>query len=248
MCKSAEAAYLLTHTLAPLPMMDGEDWLPRPERHAVCDRYTHAIIFTNKRGKESLRWLVIPNCKHCCRWVSAEKTRWRKRMRRAFPGAELLDVREETIAGMVHLHMAVTGLPAGIPASGSAAGKRDPRILEMRRIWPAGFIDFKPRTAGNGGALGAYLGKYLTKQDVRMARGYRRWNRTRGFAPDVFMDQWRHDRDLARRAADLAGRPDVACTALRATLSGSGSGAGDGLHPASFVVSPGQQACAHGSP
>ena len=199
MCGQASAAYLLTLTIAPLLAVDGDGQAVTPERHARCDRYSHMHVFTNKRGKESLRWLVIPNCKYCCSWLSGEKARWRKRVRRAFPAFQCLDVREETSAGMVHLHLAVVGLPAGVPKS--AGGDWHPVIRELRRVWHCGFIDLEPGRKPGGGGIGWYLGKYLTKQDCRMARGYRRWNRTRGFAPEVVMDQWKHDHDQAVKLA-----------------------------------------------
>ena len=227
MCSMAGPAYLLTLTLVPLLMVDDDGLVLVPDRHSRCDRYSHQTIFTNSRGKQTVRWLVVPNCQHCSSWLSAEKTKWRKRLRRAVPGAQMLDVREETKAGMVHIHLAVVGLPENLPAS--KGGDWHPLIREVRRIWPHGFIDGAPRRSKHGGGLGWYLGKYLTKQNVRMARGYRRWNRTRGFAPEVVMDQWRRDQELARRLS--AAHRGTGPTALEEPLMPGGFVVGIGRHP-----------------
>jgi hypothetical protein len=194
MCESSGASYLLTLTIAP-ELVDPLG--PKPVRHALCPVASH-----EHRWEGGWKWRVLPNCEYCCRWVSNELAKWRKRMRRAWgPDVQVLYVSEETKAGHRHIHVAVTGLPAGLP--NSLHNDHHPAIAALREMWPHGFIDLRGRRARTAGALGAYLGKYLTKQDCKMAKGYRRWNRTRGFAPEVFMDQWRRDHQAAKRAAAI---------------------------------------------
>lgn len=194
MCERAGAAYLLTLTIAP-ELVD--PLVPKPARHALCRQASHEYKYNGV-----WKWRVIPNCENCCRWRSNELAKWRKRMRRAFGAhVQVLYVFEETKTGLLHIHVAVTGLPAGIP--NSLHNDHHPAIMALRALWPNGYIDLKGRRARTGGALGAYLGKYLTKQDCKMARGYRRWNRTAGFAPEVFMNQWAADQRAARKASEV---------------------------------------------
>lgn len=183
MCSEADPAWMLTLTFTqPLAvnLLTGE--AVRPARHEFCDWHSHVYVHTDPRGRESLRWRLLSTCTHCCKYVSNALAKMRKRLRRMWSGFQCLWVREDHRSGAVHVHMAVVGLPKVL------------RRVERARIKDAwngcggGFADLAKRSAAAGGALGAYLGKYLTKQTGRkMARGYRRWSRTRAFGAGVRM-------------------------------------------------------------
>lgn len=153
-----------------------------PPRHAKCDSQTH--VYTYRDGTR--RWRVMAECEHCCRYVTATLSAWRKRVRRRFGDqVDYLWAREDhPISGALHVHMAVSGLP---PMSKSSRSAR-----WMKRQWQelsGGFADVSARSSQTGGGVGWYLGKYLAKrQDQSMAKGFRRWSRTRDFAPEIRMN------------------------------------------------------------
>jgi hypothetical protein len=199
MCAVADPAWLVTLTVAVLPAVDGDGLEVTPDRHARCDRYSHvAEYFDPKTGRSrGLRWRVLASCPHCSAWLSGRIAAWRKRMRRMY-GADFqyLWSREDHQSGSIHVHLAVIGLPKVLRRA-----ERD----AIKRAWSSlgtGFLDLSKRSARAADRLGWYLGKYIAKrQDQRMARGYRRWSRTRAFAAAVRMtDPWPAPADRAASA------------------------------------------------
>ena len=111
----------------------------RVVRVLVCDFDSH--VYWNARHG-GWRWRVLPSCANCCRNVSRMLAAFRKRLRRgaagrgperkgyrpAWPDFQYLHVREEHKSGAMHLHVAVTGIPASVTRS-SRAG------LALKRQW-----------------------------------------------------------------------------------------------------------------
>jgi hypothetical protein len=156
---------------------------PIPDRHALCDPRTH--IYQNADG--SYRWRVMSRCEHCCRYVSEMQTKWRKRLRRRF-GDHLQFIRayeDHPTSGALHIHYGVVGLPLYFDR------KKSPEALAIKQHWydvDGGWVDLSPRHSRHGEALGHYLGKYIAKRhDNKIARAFRRWSRTAGFAPEISM-------------------------------------------------------------
>jgi hypothetical protein len=121
---------------------------------------------------------------------------FRKRLRRKWQGFEALVVREvKPKSGAFDLNLAVVGLPPFKEKSRQARA--------VRQAWfevsGGGRLHVgRPQGTGSPGAVGSYVGKYLTKHAHRvMAKGFRRWSRTHGFAPDVRMGADREPSGLA---------------------------------------------------
>lgn len=195
MVHEAQAYWMFTTTYAQPEARHPVDGMPmRPEEFKKCDRWSH--VYTYKDGTE--RWRPLSACKHCCKRDSKRKKIFFKRLRRKY-GDQVgyLWVREDQKNGAVHGHIALSGLPESLT---------DDEKDEISRWWTelgGGFSDLappdpkKPREA-----MGWYLGKYLAKHDgLRMAPGYRRWGRSKNFAPGVVMrERWRANEYAAERA------------------------------------------------
>lgn len=154
----------------------------RPPRHTECEASVH-IRWNERNG--GFRWRLLPECVHCVRWVSHRISLLRKRIRRDHPAFQYLRATEVHTSGAMHIHLAVTGLLPGVTRSSASGGR-------IRAHWSAvggGFVDLGKPRGMDPGAAGRYVGKYLAKRqaDAGMARGYRRWSRTAGFAPEVKM-------------------------------------------------------------
>jgi hypothetical protein len=200
MCAVADPAWLMTLTLRLPEAFDEAGREVTPDRHAKCDRYSHVADYPDRHGVLIPRWRCLVSCPHCAAWLSRELVLWRKRVRRVFPGCEYLWAREEHKSGSVHVHLALVGLPAVLDRAQRYA---------LRAMWPWGYIDMSKRSAPAGDRVGWYLGKYLAKQhEARVAKGYRRWSRTAGFAPEVLMQerQEKRERDeVIGQAPELVG-------------------------------------------
>jgi hypothetical protein len=193
MCDTAGVVRMLTLTFeqpavpgGPLDDLQVEAY--RPARHRFCDWNSHGYWYVppkGKAGREGWRWRIVPDCKHCCRWVSHRLRLLTKRLRRAWPGFEYLHVREVHKSGAMHLHLAVRGVPKSVTRR-SASGQL------LRRHWRevgGGHLDVGRHGDNAGAGAGWYVGKYLAKQqdDAGFAKGFRRWSRTGGFAPELTM-------------------------------------------------------------
>lgn len=158
-----------------------------PDRHADCDPSSHLYEYRQADGKITLRWRLLSTCPHCCRYVSAVMVKFRKRLRRMYGDqVDYLWAREDhPKSGAIHLHSLWVGLPQGI-ARNNRAGRR---IKAAYAEAGGGLLDLGYADAdAQGRRVGWYIGKYLAKRhDQRMAKGFRRWSRTRGFAPEVLM-------------------------------------------------------------
>jgi len=153
-----------------------------PARHRNCHPSTH--VYEYKDG--SLRWRMVETCPHCCAYSSWCWSKFRKALRRRWPAFNALQLREiKPKSGAFDINLAVIGLPP------FAEKSRPARLI--RQLWVqagGGRMSVGNATPKNSsaGALGRYIGKYLTKLAHRpLAKGYRRWSRTKGFAPDVLM-------------------------------------------------------------
>jgi hypothetical protein len=207
MCLSARVTRIVTLTLKqPYACPPGtltRSWSV-PEGFDACDPVTH-VYFHVASG--TWRWMRIGACEHCCRWVSKMLSRWRDRMRYRWPGFQYLHVRESHKSGALHLHLAVTGVPASITRTSKAG-------LLLKGAWAdlgGGFVDVGRHGDHAGSAAGWYVGKYLAKrQEHGMAPGFRRWTRSAEFGPDVRMTpQPRAPDDDGGWAEDVAGAPIV---------------------------------------
>jgi hypothetical protein len=131
---------------------------------------------------------MLETCPHCCRYSSVVVDRFIKSVRRQWPGAQYLALREvKPQSGAFDVNIAIVGVP---PLSRRTRAGR--RVHEMWARAGGGFVDLgdgvKNRKRYSPGALGRYIGKYLTKHAHRpLAKGYRRMSRSRGFAPEVRM-------------------------------------------------------------
>jgi hypothetical protein len=172
--QGAERMWVLTFTQP--HYVEGET----PARHARCDSETHLYRYSD--GSE--RWRMLESCPHCCAESGRAIANFRKAIRRRWPDAEMLWVREvKPQSGAFDINVVVTGVP---PLTRRTRGGR--RVKELWLQAGGGVLDlgdgFKGRRSAGG--VGRYIGKYLTKFAARpMARGYRRWSRTRGFAAGV---------------------------------------------------------------
>jgi hypothetical protein len=152
-----------------------------PERHRNCHPSSH--VYTYRDGTE--RWRMLETCSHCCAYAAWCWSKFRKAMRRQWPTFEGLQLKEiQPKSGSFTINLAVIGLPP-FPVKSRAARR-------VRAMWVqsgGGRMHLGFQSPKNSpGALGRYIGKYLTKLAHRpLAKGYRRWTRTRGFAPDVVM-------------------------------------------------------------
>lgn len=152
-----------------------------PARHQDCDPVTH-VAWNPRHG--GFRWRVIPECARCLAHLSKMLERWVKRMRRAHPGFDYLHAREVHKSGAVHLHVAVVGIRRAVTGR-SQAGQH---IKRMWREVGGGMVDVGRPGDNTGADAGWYVGKYLAKEHTNtFARGYRRWSRSRAFAPEVRM-------------------------------------------------------------
>lgn len=153
-----------------------------PERHTKCAPETH--VYTYRDGTE--RWRMLESCPHCCRESARALSNFRKSLRRRWPTAEILWVREiKPQSGAFDINVVIVGVPP--LTRRTRAGRR------VKELWAAaggGFLDlgdgFKGRRSAGG--VGRYIGKYLTKFASRpLAKGFRRWSRTKGFAAGLVM-------------------------------------------------------------
>ncbi len=186
MCSVAGVRRMVTLTLEQYRVVDDVV----PARHSSCDPFSHQSR-ANTDG--TLRWKVMSTCPHCCAWVSRALAALRKRLRRRWgPEVQYLWGREEHKSGAIHLHVAVLGLPDVLTRK-SRAGRW---LKKQWREVGGGFVDIGHQGDAGGARVGWYIGKYLAKrQDKRMAAGYRRWSRTRSFAPGVRMYGYRPPTD-----------------------------------------------------
>jgi hypothetical protein len=194
----------LTLTHRPVDVDAGEDpeGAPAPEGFAGCDPTTH--VMRSRAGV--LQWRRLLKCRTCVAYDSGLMVLWRKRIRRRWPNAQVLVVREEHPGewslGTIHLHVIVTGLPFVIrPKS------RSERLVKEH--WYAvggGHARATVSKRGNAQAVGRYVGKYVTKavQSSAIARRCRIWRRTSGFAAGMVMVGYRPPVDLV-----AAGRVDL---------------------------------------
>jgi hypothetical protein len=158
--------------------------LGTPERHRHCLPETH--LYRYQDG--TVKWRLVETCPHCCAYATAALTKLVKRTRRRWPTFQYLRITEvKPRSGAFDLNLAVTGIP---PMTRKTRAGR--LVKQMWLESGGGFMDLgEPRAHHSPGAAGRYIGKYLTKHSRRrMARGYRRWSRSRGFAPDVVMDPY----------------------------------------------------------
>jgi len=166
---------------------------PPPSRHVHCDPLTHVYRYSDS----SARWRMLESCEWCCRESARALSLFRKAIRRRWPDAQLLWVREvKPASGAFDLNIVITGVP---PLTRRTRGGR--RIKELWLQAGGGFLDlgdgFKGRRSAGG--VGRYIGKYLTKFAARpMAKGFRRWSRTSGFAPEIAMSD--------RKPPSMSGR------------------------------------------
>jgi hypothetical protein len=186
MCDVAGVTRMVTLTFAQ-PIAGAMDWssltftaAPIPRRHRFCDSDTHVYVHADGR----YLWRLLPSCQHCCRWVSHRLRLWSLRMRRQWPGFQYLHAREVHKSGALHLHVAVTGIPAGVTRFSKSG-----RLLKRHWLEVGGGFADVGRHGDNGGRdAGWYVGKYLAKQhDEAFAKGFRRWSRTGHFAPQIRM-------------------------------------------------------------
>ena len=170
--QGAERMWVLTFTQP--HFREGET---PPPRHLRCDPATHVYRYTD--GSE--RWRMLESCPHCCQESGRAIANFRKAIRRRWAGAEMLWVREvKPKSGAFDINVVITGVPP--MTRRTRAGGR------VKALWVdagGGTMDlgdgFKGRRSAGG--VGRYIGKYLTKFAARpMAKGYRRWSRTLGFA------------------------------------------------------------------
>lgn len=155
-----------------------------PFRHQHCDPETHLYVY----GRDgSTRWRMLESCPHCCRFSAWALSKFRKSIRRRWPDAEMLWVREiKPQSGAFDINVVITGVP---PVTKRARAGR--RIKELWIDAGGGFLDLGDgfKGARSAGGVGRYIGKYLTKFAARpLARGFRRWSRTSGFAAGASMD------------------------------------------------------------
>jgi hypothetical protein len=180
-----------------------------PAEFANCDWYSHVYLYTDG----SLRWRTLSTCSNCCRRVSRMFDTFTKWVRRRYPTAQRMWVREDQKNGSVHLHTAWVGVP--FIANRSRAARR------FRQAWVelggGSQLDFgKPR--GNSEWMGWYMGKYLAKQhEERMARGYRRWSRSRGFCPQITMGRYEPPEGREPGVIEILGWVDPFTLETRAT-------------------------------
>ena len=162
-----------------------------PDRHANCHPSTH--VYKYQDG--TLRWRMLETCSYCCAYASWAWSKFRKAMRRRWPTFQGLQLKEvKPKSGAFDLNVAVIGLPPFAPKSAAAR--------KVRAMWVqsgGGRMDVGFQSPKNSpGALGRYIGKYLTKLAHRpLAKGYRRWSRTVGFAPEVRMQEPRESTRVA---------------------------------------------------
>jgi hypothetical protein len=191
MVSTAGAAWLLTLTMRQPRAFDVAGAEVTPEDHERCSRRTHVYEYRDRHGKTSWRWRTLATCEHCVKRISLWRKHFVQRVRRVWGEFGYLDVIEDHKNGAYHLHFAVVGIPRDVER------KRAGHLLGLH--WYAlggGRVDLAaPPGREHAGALGWYLGKYLAKrQEQRMAKGHRRWGRSRNFAPEVLMawsEKWR---------------------------------------------------------
>lgn len=153
-----------------------------PERHANCDPETHVYVYKD----DTLRWRMLETCSHCCAWSARCIANFRKSLRRQWPSAQMIWVREiKPQSGAFDINLAIIGVP---PATRRTRGGK-----RIKMIWAqsgGGHLDLGDNFKGCRSArgVGSYVGKYLTKfAHRRLAKGYRRWSRTAGFGSEVRM-------------------------------------------------------------
>lgn len=177
--QGADRMWVLTFTQP--EYVEGE---PPPMRHARCDPETH--VYGYKDGRRL--WRMLESCPHCCAESGRAVANFRKALRRRWADAEMLWVREvKPQSGAFDVNVVITGVPP--MTRRTRAGRR---VKELWQSAGGGTMDLGDGYKGrrSAGGVGRYIGKYLTKFAARpMARGYRRWSRTRGFAPSVLTSQ-----------------------------------------------------------
>jgi len=149
-----------------------------------CDPETH--LYRHADGR--MLWRRLETCAECCRATSAmvKRLRWRMRKRAGWENAQVLWVREvKPRSGAFDYNVVLSNVPV--------LTRRGREGRWLKAAWQdisGGFLDLGDGSARNHspGAMGRYVGKYLTKLAHRpMAKHFRRWGRTGGFAPDVRM-------------------------------------------------------------
>jgi len=182
-------------TIRDMVVAEGVDRLtvltfPQPEDTGVppagfdgCDPESH--IYTHADGRRL--WRRLETCAGCCQATSRMVVLLRKRMRRRWGnGVQVLWVREvKPRSGAFDYNVVLSNVPV--------LTRRGREGRWLKAAWAdisGGFLDLGDGHKANHspGAMGRYVGKYLTKlAHRRMAKGYRRWGRTGDFAPDVRM-------------------------------------------------------------
>lgn len=197
MCSVASPSAMWTFTL-PQPHAVDEDGCPViPTVFQGCDWHSH--VYTYRDG--TLRWRTLSTCSRCCARVSRMMDTLTKWIRRRYPQAQRLWVREEHKSGALHIHSAWSGVPFVARKSRAAN-----RIREHWTRLGGGFIDFGKRDSKDPRWMGWYIGKYLAKSHDRpMARGYRRWSRSGGFAPVIRMPRYVPDPDREPGRVEILG-------------------------------------------
>lgn len=210
MCAVAEPRAMWTFTLPQPHAVDDDGQAVTPDIHRDCDWYSHVYEYADG----TLRWRTLSSCPVCCRRVSKMMDTLTKWLRRRYPAAQRIWAREDHKNGALHIHSAWSGVPF-IARKSRAAN----RIREHWANLGGGFIDFgKQDSRKDSARMGWYIGKYLAKShDRRMARGYRRWSRSVGFAPEVRMPRHEPDPDRIPGEIVLLGWVDPFTAEVRAT-------------------------------
>jgi len=209
MVQWSDADAMWTFTMPQPHATDLDGLAVTPPEFANCDWYSHVYQYLDG----SLRWRTLSSCVHCCRRVSRMLDTLTKWLRRRYSNAQRLWVREDQKNGSVHIHSAWVGVP--FVANRSRAARR------IREAWVhlggGSQVDFgKPK--GDSRWMGWYMGKYLAKQhDQKMARGYRRWSRSRGFAPEISMFRYEPPEDRVPGLVEIVGWVDPFTLESRAT-------------------------------
>jgi len=190
LCVAQGAERMWVLTFSQPRYLEGE---PPPMRHLLCPPETHVYVYADGTS----RWRMLEACPHCLRESGRALANFRKSLRRRWPSVELLWVREvKPKSGAFDINVVITGVP---PITRRTRAGR--RIKELWLDAGGGFLDlgdgFKGRRSAGG--VGRYIGKYLTKFAARpLARGFRRWSRTAGFASDLRMVEPREPSELGR--------------------------------------------------
>lgn len=211
MCSVARPTAMWTFTLPQPRAVDDQGVIVVPPEFADCDWYQH--VYEYKDG--TLRWRTLSTCPLCCKRVARMMDSLTKWVRRRWPGAQRLWVREDHKSGAMHIHSAWAGVPH--------VGRKSANSRKIRAQWVhlggGSQVDFGGSDGPRDGArIGWYIGKYLAKSHDRpMARGYRRWSRSRHFAPDVVMPRYKAPEDRPAGLVEILGWVDPWTLETRST-------------------------------